>query len=376
MSTIVSVRDVARAAGVDKSTVSRVLSGKADQNRIRQTTRDHILAVSRQLGYTRRPMAPYAAAAAPSPQVTSPKTQIQEPRIGLVLSAASPSSSLALIPALDPILSAAGYELVVMTLPADPASARARFAGFLNTSSGILCCPTIYPIVSAIIAEAARTCPTATWPGKVVSLWQGAAKAIIAKPATEAPAPTYAPASLSMEGAALSAPVNQVVLTEQNPPLSETPASTPQPAVEVPPLASTVDADVTSASLSVEGAALSAPVDEVVLTEQNPPLRETPASTPQPAVEVPPLASTVDADVPAASLQMEGAALSAPADEVVLTEQNPPLSETPAPTPQPAVEVPPAASTLLEPEIQRPLPSASTTEQPNNLTTVSATGTL
>jgi hypothetical protein len=226
-----------------------------------------------------------------------------------------------------------------MTLPTDPASARARFAGFLKTSSGILCCPTIYSTVSAMVAEATRTYPTATWPGKVVILWQGAAKAIIAKPSLEAPAPTYAPASLSMEGAALSAPANQVVLTEQNPPLRETPASTPQPAVEVPPLASMVDADVPAlsevegpaASLSMEGAALSAPANQVVLTEQNPPLRETPAPTPQPEVEVPPVASAPT--YTPASLQMEGAALSAPVDEVVLTEQNPPSSETPAPTP-------------------------------------------
>ena len=325
MSTIVSVRDVARAAGVDKSTVSRALSGKADQNRIRQATQDHILAVAHQLGYTRRPMAPYVAAATPSPQTTSPQTQIQEPRIGLVLSATSPSSSLALIPGLDPILSMAGYELVIMTLPADPASARARFAGFLKTSTGILCCPTIYPIVSAMVAEAARTYPTAPWPGKVVILWQGAAKAIIAKPATEAPAPTYAPASLPMEGAAPSAPVDEVVLTEQNPPLSETPASTPQPAVEVPPVASTVDAAVTSASLQMEGAALAAGVPEAA----------------------PPAVSHVEP--------------SAPVDQVVLTEQNPPSSETPASTPQPEVEVPPSASTSTEPEIQSPLPSASTT---------------
>jgi hypothetical protein len=274
-------------------------------------------------------MAPYAAAAAPSPQMTSPQTQIQEPRIGLVLSAASPSSSLALIPGLDPILSMAGYELVVMTLPTDPASARARFAGFLKTSSGILCCPTIYSTVSAMVAEATRTYPTATWPGKVVILWQGAAKAIIAKPSLEAPAPTYAPASLSMEGAALSAPANQVVLTEQNPPLRETPAPTPQPEVEVPPVASAPT--YTPASLQMEGAALSAPATQVVLTEQNPPLRETPASTPQPEVEVPPVASAPT--YTPASLQMEGAALSAPVDEVVLTEQNPPSSETPAPTP-------------------------------------------
>ena len=434
MSNIVSVRDVARAAGVDKSTVSRVLSGKADQNRIRQTTQDHILAVARQLGYTRRPMAPYTAVAVPKPQMTSPDAHIQEQRIGLILSADSPASSLALIPGLDPILTAAGYELVVITLPADPASARKRLAGFLKTSTGILCCPTIYTAVSALVAP---------WPGKVVILWQGAAKAIIAKPTPEAPAPTYAPASLPMEGAALaagvpeaappavshvepSAPVDEVVLTEQNPPLSETPASTPQPVIEVPPLVSSVDADVPAASVASEaqpgsyaaGTAASTlpepeiqrPLPSTPTTEQPNNLTTDPATTPTPTTEAP------TPTYAPASLPMEGAALaagvpeaappavshvepSAPVDEVVLTEQNPPLSETPASTPQPVIEVPPlvssvdadvpaasvaseaqpgsyaagtAASTLPEPEIQRPLPSTPTTEQPeqpNNLTT-------
>ena len=94
----------------------------------------------------------------------------------------------------------------------------------------------------------------------------------------------------------------------------------------------------------MEGAALSAPVDEVVLTEQNPPLSETPEVVPSVRVE---------ADVSAASLQMEGAALSAPVDEVVLTEQNPPLSGTSASTL--------VAGPMAGPEVESPALSPLTT---------------
>ena len=47
----VSMKDVALAAGVDKSTVSRVLSGKGDQWRVCPATQNRIREVAHQLGY-------------------------------------------------------------------------------------------------------------------------------------------------------------------------------------------------------------------------------------------------------------------------------------------------------------------------------------
>ena len=55
MNTNIFISDVARAAGVNKSTVSRVLNGKSDQARISPDTRNRIIAVARQMGYKAAP---------------------------------------------------------------------------------------------------------------------------------------------------------------------------------------------------------------------------------------------------------------------------------------------------------------------------------
>ena len=54
----VTINDVARAAGVDKSTVSRVLNGKAEKGRIAPATQNRVIAAARQLGYKLNPKAP------------------------------------------------------------------------------------------------------------------------------------------------------------------------------------------------------------------------------------------------------------------------------------------------------------------------------
>ncbi len=51
MNGYVSHQDVAWAAGVSQSTVSRVLSGKDEGARITPETRDHVRSVASQLGY-------------------------------------------------------------------------------------------------------------------------------------------------------------------------------------------------------------------------------------------------------------------------------------------------------------------------------------
>jgi len=178
MSLSVSINAVAKAAGVDKSTVSRVLSGKAAQGRICPTTQEKIRTVARQLGYTANPntrftmTAPQLVPAAPSPApIRALESQTPARQIGLVLSPNSPASVLALIPGLDPVLADAGYRLVVMTLPGDSTAGRDRVTQLIHDSAGILCCPSIFPAVSVAVAN---QCP-------VIALSPGAAKSMVDK---------------------------------------------------------------------------------------------------------------------------------------------------------------------------------------------------
>lgn len=203
MSEQVSIQDVATAAGVDKSTVSRVLNGKAERGRIRTDTQTRIRSIARQLGYKPNPNTRFAAGKHLSaPTVVQPSGIViasspsEKKQIGLVLSLNSPAGSLALIPGLEPILATADFKLVVMTLPVDPIAARGRIVGLLQDSAGVLCCPSIYQAV----AEVAGT------QKPVIVLWQGAAQAILGRvggepvaataptrPATPIPAPAVEP---------------------------------------------------------------------------------------------------------------------------------------------------------------------------------------
>jgi DNA-binding LacI/PurR family transcriptional regulator len=124
---------VARAAGVDKSTVSRVLNGKAGKGRIAPATQNRVIAAARQLGYTLNPKALFTETqhqAIPAMQPTG--SGLPSRQIGLILSPESPTATLAQIPALEPILAAADYQLVVMTLPTDVTAAQARLTKLLK----------------------------------------------------------------------------------------------------------------------------------------------------------------------------------------------------------------------------------------------------
>ena len=149
------------AAEVDPSTASFVINGKGDKLRISRTTQARILAAARQLGY----QSPFRRL---SDGPSQSENAVPENRqIGLILSLTSPVESLALIPGLEPTLFAAGYQLEVVSLPADPTAAKARMlkTGF----AGLICCRTIYSAVSAIVAG---KCPT-------IVVWEGAGKAIL-----------------------------------------------------------------------------------------------------------------------------------------------------------------------------------------------------
>ena len=91
-------------------------------------------------------------------------------QIILALSAVSPPDSIAMIVVTEPVLAAAGYDLVVIVIPADPVAARERLSLLLHEGiAGMVCCSSIYPVVSAMVAKG---CP-------VIVLWQGAGKAMV-----------------------------------------------------------------------------------------------------------------------------------------------------------------------------------------------------
>ena len=170
MNSYVSHQDVARAAGVCQSTVSRVLSGKDEGARITPETRDRVRSVARQLGYqpgrnTRfKPRPPTGGG-----QQTAIAAPVAGRVIGLVVSLVSPASTLALIPCQEPVLAAAGFNVVMMTLPADPLLAQGRVTALTRSGvAGLLCCPSVY---STVMAIAAGACPlTAISPWSASSL--------------------------------------------------------------------------------------------------------------------------------------------------------------------------------------------------------------
>ena len=142
MSTPVSINDVASAAGVAKSTVSRVVGGKGDQSRICHDTQVRILAVARQLGYQPNQIArDVALGKGIKPLGGDEMTATRQ--VTVVLTTVSPPSSLALIPGLETVLTRANFQLVVVVVPADPASARERISRLLNIGCmAIVSCPT------------------------------------------------------------------------------------------------------------------------------------------------------------------------------------------------------------------------------------------
>ncbi|MEI6167194.1 MAG: LacI family DNA-binding transcriptional regulator [bacterium] len=164
MNNPVTIRDVARAAGVSISTVSFVVNGKADRYRIGRDTQARILATVRQLGYS-------SMRGISDERFKINNAEHAKGSIGLALSAISPPDSLAMILAMEPILAAAGYHLGVNVIPADPVAARERVSQLLHDEvSGIVCCSSIYPVVSAMVG---RDCP-------VLVLGQGAGNAMVA----------------------------------------------------------------------------------------------------------------------------------------------------------------------------------------------------
>ena len=74
MSTPVSLQDVARAAEVHRSTVCRILTGRADRDRICPATQSHVRSIASQLGYVRKLPILFPRKAE---EVESPKSNVQ-----------------------------------------------------------------------------------------------------------------------------------------------------------------------------------------------------------------------------------------------------------------------------------------------------------
>lgn len=178
MSLTVSLIDVARVAKVAPSTASRVLNGKAGASRISPTTQARVSAAARQLGFKPDPQAVDAArgvrrvvtrvtpGADPG---TSQRTEATGKTVVLMLSTASTTTTLALIPGLEAELVAANYQVTIIVVPADPVSIQNRVARLPPGMAGILVCTAVYQAVSAAVDGA--------YP--VLVLWQGAAKAVM-----------------------------------------------------------------------------------------------------------------------------------------------------------------------------------------------------
>ncbi|MEI8138995.1 MAG: hypothetical protein WCI03_03915 [bacterium] len=86
-----------------------------------------------------------------------------------MISTHSPTSTLSLIPELEPVLARGGLKLVVVTLPPEAEAGRQRIARLILECLGIICCPSVYAPVSTAIANQRP----------VFVLWQGAGVAMM-----------------------------------------------------------------------------------------------------------------------------------------------------------------------------------------------------
>lgn len=379
----VYISDVAKVAGVNKSTVSRVLNGKAAACRIPPVTQNRVRAAASQLGYVRNPNTRFPLAPA-KPTATAPPPipgetadlQIHERKIALVLATDSPATTLALIPGLEPILSAENYGLNIVTLPTDPTAAQVKVSRLARTSNGILCCPSIYPAVAAM-TEKTRI--------PVIVLWQGAARAMLktlggeqnavegsgqseaqnpdpaigrqatgnpviqTPPARPAPAPVPAPQHKPVQAQAPTVMPKPVIAATPIPVLPTTPPPPAQPPPEL------------------------APTPVLQETPALPPLTpEAPPSTPEPPITAEPTPVFTPEPMPIHEPAVIPAPVSTEAPTPVLSPEPPPqplpepdptpvLQETPVlPTLTPEAPPPTPEPTMAEPQITEPV----TTEKP------------
>lgn len=190
----ITIRDIAEAAGVSHAAVSRVLNGRPIGIRVSSTTSARILAIARQSGY--RPN-----------RIARDMALRRETTLGLVLASGGDDISDEYLPAMDAVLAAAGYRLLLLFLPGDPSVARDRVTSLLHDGiAGVLCSPVAMPVVIQVVSG---DCP-------VVAVGKGAGEAMlralgVAVPVTVTPPPPVKPAPIIV-AAVPSSPKPVVVL--------------------------------------------------------------------------------------------------------------------------------------------------------------------
>jgi hypothetical protein len=387
MNSQVTLKDVARTAGVSETTASLVVNGKASQRGIIPSTQARVMAAIQQLGYqpdlTSRSRALHQGAprmAARPDGISNGRSQIEErapapirQQIGLVLSTASSAETLALVPVLENVLMAEGFRLNIAVIPADPTSARERINRLRDEGSvGLIACPSIYTAVTTTVAGG---CP-------VIVLWQDAAKAMLtalrpnkSPTVTQAPTQTPTPAPVPAPPPPVvtpvkpvtpsPAPITPVVAQPLSPVIAEAPAPevieepipvaepVPVPALETPP--ESVSAPTSSPSPEIQETVPAVVSEPIVIPE--PVVDEEPPLAPEPVVdEEPPLAPE---PVPEPEPVIVEPPVIEPTAEPIAVEI--PVSETPTPQPEPD-PVPVPAEVLPEPIII-PTPLAEPVEE-------------
>jgi transcriptional regulator with XRE-family HTH domain len=400
MSTTPTIKDVAEAAGVALSTVSSTLNGKASQRRISPDTQQRVLDVARRLGYQANPTARNMAlgmvpASIPQPSpIKTPESQLPNLEIALVLSASSPAESLALIPSLEPVLTAANYRLFVVTLPTESTAAGERLTRMLDDKArtasgrmtvGFLCCPTVYSTVSTLLVG---RCPA-------IVLWQGAAKAMVATladPSATVPVPPVVPpvvvpppvipsAPLPITPTPPPAPVVTppvVVAPEPAPPPSQAPEPViipePAPVVMETPVAAEPVSQQESGSAGGFALPEEKPVETVEIpTEPVTPREPDPTASPEPELVVTPEPVPVTVETPVTgepvAQQDPGSPEVRPPEEIpAAAVETPPVQDpvesqvtpepepTPSPVPEPVVSPEPVPVVLETPMPAEPAP--------------------
>jgi len=302
MSDFVSMRVIAEAAGVSKAAVSRVINGRPSGIRISAATRDRILAAVRQFGY--QPIR-FAQDQAPRRQAT----------IALVLTSGGFDASSAHLPAIESVLTANGYRLLLAILPADSGAARERVAALLQDGvAGFLCAPAVMPVV---VDRVAGACP-------VVVMDAVSGQTILRSLGVDIPLPVIPPSVIQ--------PV----------PVAPPPAIQPVPAISPP---------IIKPAPSVVAAVLGGTVPEPTLPAIPVPPAPTPVVVPEPVTSQP--------IMPVVEPTLEPAVIEPPQAAPAL-ESDPSVAEPIPPAPMPESEpVPPPA----EP-VSVPVPAPAPIESP------------
>lgn len=275
-----ALKDVAEAAGVSLSTASVIVNGKAAQYRIGPSAQERVQSAVRQLGYKPNIVARKMALGidlmpVPTTPAMANGLQPKVRQIGLVLSAASQPDILALIPSQEPILTEAGYLLVVVTLPADPTVARERVDRLLTGGvAGFLACPTTYPSVTELVAG---NCP-------VIVLYPNAAKALLQAVARPEAGLLSSQVAELLKGVPPSAAPSPAA-TVNAPIIATTPPGRPIPTPIPAPVAA---APVMSPPVQTPELILEQPPAEPAMDEGTPELEPTPVPEVTPVVAAPP----------------------------------------------------------------------------------------